>query len=424
MVVVSPVWGFYLYEIVYFLHPPSRWWYSNLPSVGYSFVISLILYLTFFIKLKGKTENKLTEAPSTKWLLILMLIYSLVYFSAVSKEWHSTYLYAYVKLTVLVLVVYKLLDNINKIEFALYAYIVGATYIGYEAYTRGRNAAGRVEGIGTVDMPEANGTAAMLVPLIPIMTYFFWRKGWKVKIFIALTGIFIANGLVLINSRGAFLGAAFGFLYLALHLYFSKFRLPKQRLMLIVILLIAIAGVFRFADDTFWERMGTIPTSSEEAEEESGAMRMNFWWATFDIVEDYPFGAGVYGYQLVAPDYLADHLLAKGGGTRAVHSSWFQALSEIGYLGAIVVAILIISILRHLRKAKKHAVKNELLDQYYLLLALQGGLIGFWVSASFINAFRAEVHFWMIMYCMATCSVVLRMKPKQDSTEMPSNLHT
>jgi hypothetical protein len=415
LIIVSPVWGFYLYELVYFLNPPSRWWFANLPSLSYSFTTALLIYLVFFLKHKGKSENRFADAPSVKWLIILMFIYCAVYYFAMSKEIHSDYLYDHIKLTILVLVAYKLLDSVEKIEKALFAFIIGGAYLGYEAYTRGRNMEGRVEDIGTVDMPDANGTSAIMVPLIPILTYFFWRKGWKVKLFIVVTGALIANGLVLINSRGAFLGSLAGFLYLTLHVYFSKYRLPKQRLMLMAILLAVVAGAIRFTDDTFWDRMATISESSKDNETDSGGRRINFWLATFDMIADHPFGVGVYGYEILAPEYLPEHLLGEQSGTRAVHSSWFQVLSETGYWGALTVFFLFLSLFRHLRQAKRHAIKNGFLEQYYLLLAIQSGLLGFWVSISFISAFRAEVHLWMLMYCMAISTVILRMEPDRSN---------
>ena len=44
----------------------------------------------------------------------------------------------------------------------------------------------------------------------------------------------IVNGLILINSRGAFLGAAIGASYILIAMMFSRYKLPKQRIFIIV----------------------------------------------------------------------------------------------------------------------------------------------------------------------------------------------
>ena len=45
-VVTGPVWGFYLYELVYFLNPGNRWWGNDLPRFSYSFVVVVVMMRT------------------------------------------------------------------------------------------------------------------------------------------------------------------------------------------------------------------------------------------------------------------------------------------------------------------------------------------------------------------------------------------
>ncbi|NNE34216.1 MAG: O-antigen ligase domain-containing protein, partial [Rhodothermales bacterium] len=311
---------------------------------------------------------------------------------------------------VVMYVAYRMIDSEEKLELALLFFIVGAAYIGYEAMNVGRDTFGRVEGIGTVDSPNANTIAASIVPVIPLFAYFGWLGRMRIKIFIAVAAAFVVNGLVLINSRGAFLGAVVGFAYFVTAMVFSKYKMPKQRLFIVLIVLASLALTVRLIDNTFIDRMATIETQSSAESEGSGGRRINFWMATFDLAQDYPFGAGIYGYETLSPIYVAPEFLGTeyGRSARAVHSIWFQALSEIGWLGLSAFLILLVSLYMHSRKTKKLLLRRSKIRQYYLLIALEGGMIGFLISSSFINMFRSQVLYWMLLFGISACVILAR----------------
>jgi probable O-glycosylation ligase (exosortase A-associated) len=414
----NPVWGVYIYELVYFLNPDHRWWSSGIPDIKYSFTVVLVTFAAYFIQRNSFQNNTLREAPQTKWFVFIIIIYILIYFASLAPEYHQKYTIDLFKLFLIMYLAYKVLDTENKVEYALYAYIIGAAYIGYEAYTVGRNEFGRVEGIGTVDAPDSNGIAAAIVPTIPIMLYFFWQKNTAIKSFITILGLIIVNGLVLINSRGAFLGALTGFLYLISSLIFSRYKLPKQRIIIIAFLAGSLLTILNITDDAFWERMSTLQTHvSKEDVDASGGRRINFWLATFDILKDYPLGVGIFGYQTISPNYLDEELLAVPGRGRAVHSLWFQGLSEIGWLGFIVFISLLISVYRYSRRAKIHALKLNYIKQYYFVIAIEGGLLAFLVAGSFINAFRAQILYWIIIFLISISTIILRCDNKMPEAD-------
>jgi hypothetical protein len=415
IVFVAPVWGFYLYQVIYFLNPSSRWWSASIPNISYSFVTFLLTLSVFLFTQKNHQLNTVGKMPEFKWFVLLFFTYLMVTFVAISQEIHGRYVFDLFKLLLIMYVAYRLIDSEKKIEFALLFYLLGCSYIGYEAFAVGRNEFGRVEGIGTVDAPEANGTATAIAPAISILLYYGWRGSLKIKILVAIGGALIVNGLILINSRGAFLGAAAGAIYFIFYMIFSKYKLPKQKIMLVLILLVGIAGVVRFTDDMFWERMGSIQKSSI-SDKESGASRVQYWLKTFDMLDDSPLGLGIYGYQIVSPLYLTEEQIEKakreGYSGRAVHSMWFQALSEIGWLGAGFLLCLLLSIYKHMRRAKKHAVFNRDYIMYYRLITVESALISFMVAGSFINAFRAEIFYWLILFCICASTIALNKHPE------------
>jgi len=421
LVFVAPVWGFYVYEMLYFLNPTNRWWGAGIPNISYSFITVLLTLVFLFFKRKEITDNTINKIPEFKWFILLYLVYIMVTFFAVSIELHNKYMLALLKQLLVMYIAYRLLDSEKKLTLAIYFYLLGCGYIGYEAFLRGRDMFGRVEGIGTLDAPGANGISAAIAPAIPLLIYFFWRANIKIKIAALLLGVFIANGLILINSRGAFLGAAVGLAYLVFFIAFSKFKLPKQRIALVVLIIIGVSGVVRFTDDMFWSRMSTITSSSIENENESGAGRVQFWMKTFDMLDEQPMGLGIWGYQLMSPLYLSEvqieHAKREGWTGRAVHSMWFQGLSEIGYLGMLIFFALLISTKMHVNRAKKHVISHGDYNFYYLLISIEAALISFLVAGSFIDAFRAEILYWLLMFCIVSSTVALNKFSSSDSVK-------
>ncbi len=416
-VVIGPIWGFYLYELVYFLNPDNRWWGNGIPRIGYSFYAALVMLIMFVVKHK-EHENKLNEMPEAKWFVALLLCYGVATIFAANPEMNSRYMGYLINTYVIMFMAYRMLDSERKLELALIFFMIGAAYIGYEAMNVGRDEFGRVEDIGTVDSPRANTIAASLVPVVPLLAYFAWQGRIWLKLLTAMSAALIVNGLVLINSRGAFLGAAIGFAYFIGGLVFSKYKLPKQRAVVVVLIVASLALSVRMIDNTFVERMATIETQASAESEGSGGRRINFWIATFDLLDDHPFGTGIYGYETLSPLYLDPELLgtANGRAARAVHSIWFQSLSEVGWLGFMAFVLLLGSLYRHSRRAKRILVRNLQYRQYYLILALEGGMIGFLASSSFINMFRSEILYWMLLFGISTCAVMIRNfeKPKMD----------
>ena len=196
----SPVYAFVLYEAVYFFNPQQRWWGNMVPNLSYSFFVVALMICLLLINWKAASQNKLLQIPSFRWMYVVLVLYGLAYFYAVFQNFHGEYFGYFLNTILIVSIAYKLCDSDKKLDYVLYGFIFGAWYIGFVAFQTGRNATGgRVEGIGTVDSPDANGIAAAIAPALVLCLYYFWTspKLW-VKGLIVIAGVFIANGLVLI----------------------------------------------------------------------------------------------------------------------------------------------------------------------------------------------------------------------------------
>jgi hypothetical protein len=318
----------------------------------------------------------------------------MVGFWAISPAVHDRFVFDLTKLVVIILVAYKLVHTPRRLDGALWSYLIGATYIGYLATITGRNSGDRVEGIGLIDSPDANGVAAALVPSAVLLMYYAWMGNYKVKMLCVFCGALIANGLVLINSRGAFVGVvASGGLYL-MYMMFSRYRKEGQRAMAVLIIICGVSGALYVADDSFWERMNTLQNTEDE--DASGSRRINYWIASIEVARDYPAGLGVQGFNAVSSIYLAPEHRGDSN-SKSVHSMWFQGLTEVGWLGLGLFLMALLSLYRMSRKAKLWLLSIDETTSYFKILALECALIGYLGAASFINQFRAEILYWMIV---------------------------
>lgn len=421
--VYSGASAFFLYQLVYFLNPDNRWWSAEIPGISYSFIASVLMLVALAINYRRYSEISPWKAlPIFKWMILLVGLYYLVGFWALRPAEHSQFSFNFLKLVIISLVAYKLVNTEKLLDGALWAYVVGAAYIGYLATVQGRNAYGRVEGIGMPDAPDANDTAAALVPAGAILLYFFWMGSKKVKFVCLVCGALVANGLVLINSRGAFLGiVASAGLYL-LYMVFSRYRAEGQRAIAIFTVVLGISGGLYVADESFWDRMGTL--QNIEDQEASGASRVNFWIAAVEMTRDRPLGMGVNGFNQLSTAYIPPELLGESE-FKSVHSMWMQGLTEVGWAGLGLFVLLLMSLYRISRKAKKWLLANGYNADYFKLLALEAALLGYLVSGSFINRFRAEILYWMIVLLAIGINVYFlqrnRVTRERGPVRKPSN---
>lgn len=416
---ISPIFAFVLYQAVYFFNPQQRWWGYMVPDLSYSFYAVILMMVLLVTNWKDAKHNKIFKVPQFKWVFIVLILYWLASFYAVFPTLHGIYFRYFLNTVVIIFVAYKLCDTDKKLDKILYGYIFGAWYIGFVAFQTGRNSyGGRVEGIGTLDSPDANGIAAAIAPSLVLCLYYFWvDKRWFNRLLITIAGAFIANGIILINSRGSFLGIIASLGYFMFYMYFSSFQRQYQKGMAILITVLGLAGAATLIDKSTLERFETITETKVTTEKETGGTRVLFWLAALDMAKDHPFGAGFQGFNYYAPFYISEEVDTGGNRNRTVHSSWFEALSEIGYLGLFAFCMMFYTAFKSMKQCKIELRKHNMVDQYFKIIALEGALIAFIVAMTFLNRMRAEILYWCILYSACAYNIyVLRAETKNSNT--------
>ncbi|WP_252732293.1 O-antigen ligase family protein [Paraglaciecola arctica] len=308
---------------------------------------------------------------------------------------------------------YKMCTTKKHLDIILYGYIFGSWYLSFIAYQVGRQYGDRLAGVYTVDAPDVNFVGAAIAPSLVLCLYFFWiKKNLFYRSLFVIAGAFIANALVLINSRGAYIAVALSIAYFMYHMFFSSFQRKYQKGTAIFILLAGLASLAVVMDRSSIERILSINENTRVQEsQETAATRTVFWLAAWDMAKDYPLGTGYEGFSYYSNQYIPDHVNTGRSRNRAVHSTWFETLSEVGYLGLVLFVLMLFSSFKILKITKKHLKKQNMVDDYFKIFALEGTLLAFMVAMTFINRMRAEVLHWCILFaCVAYSVYVLNNK--------------
>lgn len=388
--------AFLLYQAVYMINAEERWWYSQVPDFRYSFYTSILMLAVLAIQYNRLTAvTRWRDLPVIKWILLFLLLHYVGYMYALNEIHHSMFTFNFLKLVIIFMVAYKLINTEKMLDACLWVYALGCTYIGYVAKDVGRNGAGRVEGIGMVDTGgDGNMVAAALAPSIVVLLYFAWQGSWKIRFLAAFCSAFVVNALVLINSRGAFLAVLAGAGLFVVYMLISRYQKQGQRATAIFIVVAGLVGAYSLTDATFWQRMQTLKEDEQGQRGGDGRGRLEYWMVTLDMVEDYPMGTGIGGFQALSLTYL--------GANKVPHSTWFQVLGEFSWHGLVIFILILLSAFNLSKKTKKYLVRHDRISAYFKILMLECALISFLVAATFIDRARAEVLFWLILFiCIA-----------------------
>ena len=250
---------------------------------------------------------------------------------------------------------------------------------------------------------------------VPIaIHYLITGKKWQ-KICALPLLAFMFNTIILINSRGAFIALLVSMGYY----FFVSLKSPSfpkfNKTKVLSIAFIGAALFLYLTDPIFIDRMTTISSpNTEEIGTYTGRERVDFWFKTFDILRDYPLGTGAMGYDYVSPQYLPQGALSRFSGTRAVHSMYFQVLSEYGYHGLFLFIVFLCANFRYLWKLRKSFRQRKVYEPYNLSIALEAGFLAFLIAGIFLNTFYMEIMCWMAAFFAAYGNIYFKQLKQID----------
>ena len=388
-IIITPFYGLIGYLVTYQINPNSYWWGAFVPSVlsRYSFILGAVVIVSSFLHYSKLKFVKVLDSHEVLLLLFLLCIWLSIPLGLNLGFGINQHVTKMTKVILILLIASHVITNKRQYEVFIYIYVISGMYLGIETYNAPAHlfAHGRLgQGIGGSDLSNGNMLAAHFIAVLAMLGVLFMKNGWKTKLFCILAAAFMVNGIVLIRSRGSFLGL------MACAVSALLFSVNVDRKKILIYLIIGMMGSISLVDQGFFERMELIQTDTETMDL-SAKSRVDIWIASIGIIEDYPLGVGVGNSDKIMSQY-SEH------GDKDTHNTYIRCLTDIGYHGLVMLLFFIYSAFRTLSFINRHAklLPNKEFYQWHAF-ALKIGIIGFLITVVFVTATYTEAFYWLLM---------------------------
>jgi probable O-glycosylation ligase (exosortase A-associated) len=313
---------------------------------------------------------------------------------SVAPDWSMHYFIDFAKVLVVTYLIVVLVTDTTRLRFGL---MVIALSLGFEGAKQGL--IGLLLHPGTRNLNEHpvlgdnNGVAQgmmMLVPIFAVLANTATNKWERYLHRFLLVGA-LARGITTYSRGGMIAATAIGLMAISR----SKHRVR----MLIVSAVVAVATL-SMMPQSFWDRMDTLADAPEQ-QDDSAKGRLHFWEVALQMVADRPVtGVGFNSFQKAYDKY--DFSDGYYGRQRAVHSTWFGILAELGIPGtSLFVLTIMLAFLgfRGIRRAPPGHPEIDAARPY--AIALEMSLVAYLIGGTFLNGQYSELFWHMIGFSIA-----------------------
>jgi putative inorganic carbon (hco3(-)) transporter len=370
-----------LFYLWYAYFRPEQWvWNDFVSSLNLSLITGVFLAIISFF-----TIQKFRPKAQTVLILIFLLQSALSLATSEHYDWSLGYWIEFAKVLLVALLISLHVND--KLRFRITLIVIGYS-VGLEAAKQGWAQLILHPGASNQNthpvLGDNNGVALAMMMLIPLFIALAqtakhpWEC-WMHRFF--MVGLLYRG--ISTYSRGGFLAA--GVLGLIL-----LWRSPRKFRFIGVVVILAMMLVL-IMPASYWDRMQTI--NSAGGSDVSTQGRLHFWKVALEMANAKPIsGIGFNGFR---PSFSAyDTSRGAFGGDRAVHSTWFGILAEMGYPGLLlIVTILLVAIANCRRILRSDRNDSEMFELRAYASALQASLVVFVVGGTFLNAQYSEM-FW------------------------------
>jgi probable O-glycosylation ligase (exosortase A-associated) len=280
-----------------------------------------------------------------------------------------------------------IVDSLRKVKIFVNVLVAVFLYVGLWMLISG--GMGPAGARGAQDQNYASAMMCMAIPLAYFSMPLTSRH--TVKLFYVVALAIFAAAVVISGSRGGFVGLVAVALFCVLYS-------PKRKQAL-TILSVSAFVVLVVAGPAYWEEMKTIPDTTESTAD----IRLELWTiAARMFVHNPVFGVGPGNFRWNVGTYQSVEQLEKFGRDLTysvyVHSTYFEILSELGLVGAVLFATILVRTFRDLKRIRTCPSRDpgEAQQFRYFSLAIAGCLVGYLVPAAFIS-FTYFSHVWLVI---------------------------
>jgi len=427
--IVYPLVGIGLYVLVYHVNPTTQWWGSSFAQTGIRPSLSIALATLVGILLRPpRMGNGARQFPAPVVCALALIGYALLSCAWAEAEYTRTAATAekVLKLAIFMLMLVRCVRTADQYAFVFLSWIIGVTYIGYEACGgAGSMHGGRLTAnLGGPDFDESSGLAVHLVASLPLIgALFFVARKWWGRLFALVSGAMTVNTIVMTRTRNAVFGVA-------AMAVLAVFWLPRgYRLKGLLAIGVGLLLTLRLTDPLWWQRMRTIQDYEGDP---SATDRLVYWRTALDMAKENPLGIGLGQFHLKYTEYTEDTR------RRGAHSTFMSCLAELGFPGLLLlmtVAGVSLSRLGQVRSLSYHLPADipvqlgRWTSRFHLgwhAMALQSALVAYLACGIFTTRLWTE-GFWILIGLSACLGNVARdlqaRSARIDQTE-PANWST
>jgi hypothetical protein len=413
-----PIYAFYFYLASMYVFPPARWWGYIFGDLRWALLSAAVTVLAIIVG-----RNKLAQKPP--WIVNVPAIVMTLYATwmwiqlpwALDTEVHLNGCIQFVKYIVAFWFVYRLADSKEHVRDVLFAHMLGCAFLGLLAYSVGRSD-GRLDGVGGPGIDDSNTLGMYFATgALTALGMLLTQNGWRRWVALA-AGAVIMEGLVLTNTRGAFLGLLGG------ALLFAIFKARAHRRLFWGVALVGLVGLVMIVDRQFIERMASISEATVDTEDvdQSARSRLFIISAQWQMFLAYPMGTGHRGTAVLSPRYLDDRWLTgkdEGDRARSSHNTFMTTLSEQGIPGALMFIWL--SLWTFVAMFKLRSLEPRHGDPEITTLAATAGAVMavVFVAGNTADFLMAEVQFWIFAVLVTLLQLAQRAAPDLGRAKAP-----
>ncbi len=380
----SPFYALLFYLWIAYFRPEFWIWSDWFTQLNLSLIVGvMVLGATV---LSGR-RLRLGVGPCLMLLFLVLSFASTMLSSAFDASF--AFWQDFAKSTIISLLIITLVDDERSLRLT---FVVIAVSLGLESVKQGWAQMllnpGAVNENAVPALGDNNGVAIGMFMLAAIMVALARTaptRREKLAYRFALVGVLYRG--ISTFSRGGFLACG----ALGIH---SLLRARRKFAAAVGIAIVSLL-IVPVLSDSYWTRMSTISTATEDTDtaNETSEGRIHFWQVAVRMANAHPLtGVGHNAYSFVYDQY--DPTEGDFGEGRAVHSSWFAVLAEIGYPGLLLFVMIIGNALLACRRARKAAKKNPQLQNLgHFAVAIEGALLAFAVGGTF-TTFQYKEFLW------------------------------
>jgi O-antigen ligase len=309
-------------------------WEDAITISGFGTSVRLIGMVTLGLGVLAVVERGRVRRPALGHIVMALFVVLAVlsYLWSLFPEGTVIEAFSYVQLFTMVWLIWELAPGVQEQKHLMRAYVFGTFVSGIDTFylflSHQESVYQRYAGAKL----DANDLGLIMALSIPMSYYLLIQSQGKIVWVYRVHLILAGTTILLTASRGATLATVVALTIVPL----TQARLGgRQRVALVLTVILLIGGIIFFVPETSWERLATVPTEFEQG---TFTGRTIIWKAGWEIFRAHPFvGIGANAFRVIVSRELGDPIRTGAADPAPpAHNTFLSVLVEQGVLGFVV----------------------------------------------------------------------------------------